>query len=101
MYPSGTFESLSPGLAISPPVGLQWQISIGRRYNREKLSKGFQEAGPGRGKTLDQNDPLFSTANRLADEYKISAPTVKRYAQKAKDFEELAQTKKPPVKVAS
>jgi hypothetical protein len=41
----------------------------GRRYNRVKKAQGFQEAGPGRGKTLDQNEPVFSTADRLAKEH--------------------------------
>ena len=69
----------------------QWQISIGRRYNREK--KGITERGNQYTKSAtDQNDTK-QTADRLADEYKISAPTVKRYAQKAKDFEELSKTK--------
>ena len=69
----------------------QWQISIGRRYNREK--KGITERGNQYTKSAtDQNDTK-QTADRLADEYKISAPTVKRYAQKAKDFGELSKTK--------
>ena len=69
----------------------QWQISIGRRYNREK--KGITERGNQYTKSdTDQNDTI-QTTERLDDEYKISAPTVKRYAQKAKDFEELSKTK--------
>ena len=40
----------------------------GRLYNMQKKAQGFQEAGPGRGKTLDQSDPVFSTADRLSAE---------------------------------
>jgi len=45
----------------------------GKRYNAEKQDKG------GDRKSKDQNDPLpESTADRLATEYKVSAPTIKR-----------------------
>ena len=45
----------------------------GKRYNAEKQDKG------GDRKSIDQNDPLIeSTADRLATEYKVSAPTIKR-----------------------
>jgi len=42
-----------------------------------KKAVGFQEAGPGRGKTLDQNDPVFSTAEILAKQYGVSPATIK------------------------
>ena len=48
----------------------------GKRYNAEKLT--FSEAGAKRVASLDQNDPgSESTADRLATEYKVSAPTIK------------------------
>lgn len=37
--------------------------------------------GGARGKTLDQNDPVFSTAERLAADLGVSAPTIKRDAR--------------------
>lgn len=47
----------------------------GKRYQREKRHEG-------RPTKLDQNDPVIGeTANRLATEYKVSAPTIKRDAQ--------------------
>jgi len=64
----------------------QWQISIGRRYNREKRQ------GERKDLTSRQNVEKWTNQN-LADEYGISARTVERYAQKAKDFEELSKTK--------
>ena len=68
----------------------QYEISIGRRYEREKT------IGHG-AKTAYQNDTQnIQTADRIGDEYKISAPTVKRYAKKAKEFEKL-QEEKPEV----
>jgi len=67
----------------------QMSLLRGRRYNRLKKAQGFQDAGPGRGKTIDQNDPMFSTADRLAKEHGVSAPTIKRDGQFAKAVEEL------------
>ncbi len=53
----------------------QMSLIRGRRYNRMKKAKGFQEAGPGRGKTLGHFDPMFSTAEILAKQYGVSAAT--------------------------
>jgi N6-adenosine-specific RNA methylase IME4 len=64
----------------------QWEISIGRRYNREKNQRGGDRGNQYVAK--DQIDTL-PTADRLADEYKVSAPTVKRYGKKAEEFERL------------
>ena len=62
----------------------QFQISIGRRYNREKKAP----YRPGKG---DQNDHLSlgKTSERLAKEKNISAPTVRRYAKKAEEFDRI------------
>lgn len=73
----------------------------GKRYNGEKKDHGFQDAGPGRGKTMDQNDPLFSTADRLATEYKVSAPTIKRDGQYAAAVDKLAEAGIEPQSVVS
>ena len=45
----------------------------GKRYNAEKQSVGGQVPGT----RVDQNDPPITTADRLATEYKVSAPTIK------------------------
>ena len=46
----------------------------GKRYNAEKQDHGGQVRG-----SRDQNDPSIErTADRLATEYKVSAPTIKR-----------------------
>lgn len=58
----------------------------GKRYNGEKQDKG------GDRKSIDQNDPLIeSTADRLATEYKVSAPTIKRDGQYAAAVDKLAE----------
>jgi len=44
----------------------------GKRYNSEKSQ------GQRTDLTLDQNDPKSHTAQRLADEFKVSEPTIKR-----------------------
>lgn len=68
----------------------QWEISIGRRYNREK------KQGKRTDLTYGQFDHKLQTSEKLADEYKVSPATVRRYAQKAKEFERL-ETEKPDV----
>jgi hypothetical protein len=48
----------------------------GKRYNAEKKSEGAPSGNQNATKQLDQNDPVVSTADRLATEYKVSAPTI-------------------------
>jgi len=64
----------------------QWQISIGRRYNREKKDVGRPENNVAKITTL-------RTESKLANEYGVAPRTIRNYAQKAKDFEELSKTK--------
>lgn len=54
----------------------QFKLLLGRRYNRLKSQgfKGNQYSESGR----DQNDPQQTTAEKLANEHGVSAPTVKR-----------------------
>ena len=66
------------------------------RYEREKKSAETQNRGNRFTVQGYQIDPPVKTADRIGDEYKISAPTVKRYAKKAKEFEKL-QEEKPEV----
>ena len=58
-------------------------------YKLKKKTQGFQEAGPGRGKTLGQNDPVFSTAQQIADEHGVSEKTVKRAEKFIDDLSKL------------
>lgn len=59
-------------------------IIIGRRYNREKERRGGDRGNQYVAK--DQIDTL-PTADRLSDEYKVSAPTVKRYGKTVEELE--------------
>ena len=63
----------------------QWEITIGRRYNREKKAVGNPH---------DVNSVNFTTLNtdtKLAKEYKISPKTVRNYAKIADEFERLVE----------
>ena len=60
----------------------QFSYFIGRKYERTKRREGRPEK-------LDQNDPV-STAEKVAEQHGISAPTVKRAADFARDVDEIA-----------
>jgi len=61
-----------------------FKLALGRRYNRTKKANG--QRGP---EKLDQIDPAFSTAAKLAKEHSVSEATVKRAGKFA---EEVAKT---------
>jgi len=69
----------------------QWTYLLGLRYNLEKKEVPNPEGIGGKsGKIVrDQFDPQQKTAERLADEYGVSAPTVKRAGQFAEAVEQL------------
>jgi 16S rRNA G966 N2-methylase RsmD len=67
-----------------------FKLALGRRYNRTKKANG--QRGP---EKLDQIDPAFSTAAKLAKEHSVSEATVKRAGKFA---EEVA--KKPELQNA-
>ena len=67
-YPHGR-RNLSPDA---------FKMLLGRRYNRAKKANG--QRGP---EKLDQIDPAYSTAAKLAKEHAVSEPTVKRAARAA------------------
>jgi len=69
----------------------QFTLLLGRLYNRKKKAVGFQGPGPGRSKTLAHFEPMFSTAEKLATEYGVSANTVKRAGAFAKELEETPE----------
>ena len=50
----------------------------GKRYNAEKQDAYARPGNENAAKREDQNDTRESTADRLATEYKVSAPTIKR-----------------------
>ncbi len=50
----------------------------GKRYNAEKASVPNASGKNQHSEVGDQNDPQQKTADRLATEYKVSAPTIKR-----------------------
>jgi hypothetical protein len=64
----------------------------GMLYNRTKKNNGFQGAGPGRGKTLAQNEPVFSTAAQLAKKHGVSEATIKRDGELAAALEATGLT---------
>lgn len=61
----------------------QMAILRGRRYNRVKKQWGGQ-----REKARGQNDPLLSTAEKLASEYSVSPRTIKRDGEVAAYLED-------------
>lgn len=63
----------------------QFRLLLGRRYNRKKKANGAR--GP---EKLDQNDPA-STAEKLAAEHGVSAPTVKRAGKFAEEVEKTPE----------
>lgn len=65
----------------------QWQISIGRRYNREKKKQGGTGANQ---HTVKQSGKICNSAKteeKLSDEYKVAPRTIHHYALKAAEFE--------------
>ena len=64
----------------------------GRRYQAEKKAHG--DRGP---EKIDQNDPS-STSDRLAEEYNVSAPTIKRDAKFAEAVDKIADVAGPEAK---
>lgn len=62
----------------------------GKRYNTEKISEPFKGNQHTVGR--DQNDPHQKTAQRLADEYKVSEPTIKRDGMFATSIDAIAAT---------
>lgn len=61
----------------------QFTLLLGRCYNRQKKAVG--QRGP---QKMDQNDPAF-TADKLAEQFGVSAPTVKRAGKFADAVEKL------------
>ena len=69
----------------------QMKELIGRRYNRAKKAVGAQPGNKSAAKQRDQTDPIVSgdTAERLAKEHCVSAPTVKRAGKFAEAVEKV------------
>lgn len=58
----------------------------GKRYNMEKVTQGTRNQYTEK----DQNDTFQPTADRLADEFKVSAPTIKRDGKYAEAVDTLS-----------
>lgn len=71
-----------PGRNLTPD---QFTLLLGRRYNRTKGARGGDRGNQYTPK--DQIDPLANTADKLAEQYGVSAPTVKRAGQCAEAAE--------------
>lgn len=65
----------------------QMRLIRGRRYNR--LKKPMHDGGKGVSRSGDQNEPYLRTADKIAGEHGVSAPTIKRDAQLQSQLEEL------------
>lgn len=68
-----------------------FRLLLGRRYNRQKKAVGASSGNTNASKQLDQNDPIVSTAEKLAAEHGVSAPTVKRAAKFAEEVEKTPE----------
>jgi len=81
--PEGKYRVLvvDPPWAYSKRAADAFQLLLGRRYNRMKKAHG------GDRKSKAQNEPLISTASKLAKEHGVSAATVKRAAKFAEEVE--------------
>lgn len=82
-----------------------FRLLLGRRYNRQKKAVGASSGNNNASKQLDRNDPFVSTAEKLATEHGVSAPTVKRAAkfaeevEKTPELQEAIATRKPVLQV--
>jgi len=62
-----------------------FKLLIGRKYNATKKARGGDYTS---NRAKDQNDPKLDTADAIADEHGVSAPTVKRAAKLAQKVDE-------------
>ena len=70
----------------------------GLQYEREKKKPGAPEGNQNAEKQIGQNDPVVSTAERLATIHGVSAPTIKRDAEYAKNVDAIAINTSPEIK---
>lgn len=66
-----------------------FRLLLGRRYNRQKKAQGG--TGANQHSQKDQNDLSANTAEKLATEHGVSAPTVKRAAKFAEEVEKTPE----------
>lgn len=71
------------------PDAFKW--ILGRRYNRTKKAKGAPAGNQNRAVQKGQNDPVESTAAKLAKEHAVSEATVKRAAKFAEEVESVPE----------
>ena len=68
-----------------------FRLLLGRRYNRQKKAKGSNNQHIQAKSEKDQFDTFHSTAEKLATEHGVSAPTVKRAAKFAEEVEKTPE----------
>lgn len=73
----------------------------GKRYNGEKQAIPNASGKNQHSEVGDQNDTQAKTADRLATEFKVSAPTIKRDGQYAAAVDKLAEVGIEPQSVVS
>lgn len=66
---------------------------IGRRYSRTKKAQGAPAGNDNAAKQTDQNDPVVSTADRIAKDHGVAPATVKRAAKFAQQVDEHPELK--------
>lgn len=71
---------------------------IGKKYKEEKKQVGAQEGNKNAQKQREQNVPFEDTADRIADQYKVSHMTVKRAEKFAEAVDKIAETAGQEVK---
>lgn len=71
---------------------------IGKKYKEEKKQVGAQEGNKNAQKQREQNVPFEDTADRIADQCKVSHMTVKRAEKFAEAVDKIAETAGQEVK---
>jgi N6-adenosine-specific RNA methylase IME4 len=71
----------------------QRRYFIGRVYNRRKKARGAPVGNENRSVQRDQNEPFEKTADKVASDFGVSAPTVKRAAKFAEEVDQTPQLK--------
>lgn len=80
-------EDFQAGRRNAPPDWFAYYL--GQKYEREKKAQNDGGAGTPKG-TGDQNDHRLKTAEKIAADHGVSAPTVRRSADFARDVEAIA-----------
>ena len=83
---------ISPGITSSTTCTPEEASYLrGLRYNAEKKVQGAPEGNKNAAKQKGQSDPIETTAQRLADDYKVSEKTIKRDGKFAVQVDAIAR----------